>query len=205
MEKQVEASAYEFNRYVSSDRWASFYFQLREIFATRPASVLEVGPGDHVVGDAMRRAGIAYTSVDIAEDLHPDVVASVTSLPFPEEAFDVVCAFEVLEHLPFSEFESALAELARVARHTVLVSLPHLGPSLRLEFKIPFLPQVRLAYKIPYPKRHVFNGQHYWEIGKRGFSARRIRNILSKQFQIEREFVPFENQYHHFFVLQKNP
>jgi SAM-dependent methyltransferase len=203
MKEQIEASAYKFERYVSPDRWASYYYQLYEIFATRPSSVLEIGLGDGTIGNAVRHDGIAYTSADIAEDLHPDIVAPVTKIPFPDEAFDTVCAFEVLEHLPFSEFEPALAELSRVSRSYVILSLPHFGPSIRMEFKIPFLPRTRFACKIPFPRRHSFNGQHHWEIGKSGHSLRNVKNILKKYFRIGKEFVPFENQYHHFFVLQK--
>ena len=199
--KQVDKNAYGFERYVGIDRWASYHYQLREIFAQKPDSVLEIGVGDRIVGNVLKDHGVAYTSADIAEDLLPDVVADVTALPFADASFDVVCAFEVLEHLPFEHFERALAELARVSRRAVLLSLPHFGPSVRLEFKIPSVPRVRFAFKILLPMKHTFNGQHYWEIGKRGFPISRIRDILSKQFQIEKEFVPFENQYHHFFVL----
>ena len=201
--KQIDKDAYQFARYVGIDRWSSYYYQLREILEQKPASVLEIGIGDHVVGNYLKGRGVAYTSTDIAEDLSPDVVADVTALPFEDSSFDVVCAFEVLEHLPFEKFEQALAELARVARNKILISVPHFGPSLRLEFKIPFLPRVRLACKVPFPKMHIFNGQHYWEIGKRGYSVRRIRNCISKFGRIRKEFIPFENQYHHFFIIEK--
>ena len=40
--------------------------------------------------------------------------ASVTSIPFPDESFDVTCAFKVLAHVP--EIGRALAEMARVTR-----------------------------------------------------------------------------------------
>ncbi len=202
--KQVAKDAYTFERYVGIDRWSSYYYQLQEILAQNPKSVLEIGVGDRIIGTVLKASGVSYTSADVAEDLSPDIVADVTALPFAENSFDVVCAFEVLEHLPFEQFERALSELARVSRRVVLLSLPHFGPSLRLEFKVPFIPRVRLAWKVPYPQVHIFDGQHYWEIGKRGFPVRRIRNILLRQFQIENEFVPFENQYHHFFVLKKN-
>ena len=43
-------------------------------------------------------------------------------LPFPEDAFDLVLAIEVLEHVPFPEL--ALAELHRVARRDLVVSVP---------------------------------------------------------------------------------
>ncbi|HEX8994098.1 MAG TPA: class I SAM-dependent methyltransferase [Candidatus Paceibacterota bacterium] len=205
MQKQVEAQAYGFKRYVQIDRWASYYYQLSEILARQPASVLEVGVGDGVVGEYVRRSNIAYTSVDIAEDVKPDIIASVTAIPVPEASYDLACAFEVLEHLPFTEFDRALAELARVSCGTVIISLPHFGPPLRFSLKIPFLPELRIAWKIPYPRKHVFNGQHYWEIGKRGYPLRRIRRVIERHFVINKDFVPFENQYHHFFVLEKRP
>jgi len=201
--KQVDKEAYQFECYVGLDRWSSYYYQLREILAQKPGSVLEVGAGDRVVGNYLKDHSIAYTSADIAEDLSPDVVADVTALSFADNAFDLVCAFEVLEHLPFEKFEQALRELKRVSKRGIIISLPHFGPSIKLSFKIPFLPEVHFAFKIPYPRRHVFNGQHYWEIGKRGYPVSHVRNILEKYFLIEKEFVPFGNQYHHFFALHK--
>lgn len=201
MEKQVDKPAYDFARYTGLDRWSSYYYQLREAFAAKPASILEIGGGDGTFAERVRAAGIAYTSVDVAEDLHPDVVASVTSLPFPDDSFDVVCAFEVLEHLPFDQFDRAVGELARVSRGRVLLSLPHYGPSVRFELKVPGIRMMRFAAKLPHHPRHAFNGQHYWEMGKKGYSAQRIRAALAKRFIVRKEFIPFENQYHHFFVL----
>lgn len=203
--KQVDKSAYDFSRYVGLDRWSSYHYQLREVLATKPTSVLEIGVGDRVVGRVLAGQGIAYTCADIAEDLKPDVVADVTALPFPGNSFDTVCAFEVLEHLPFDRFETAARELARVARRYVVISLPHFGPPVKFSLKLPFLPEVRLAFKIPYFRAHRFDGQHYWEIGKRGYPPRRVRAILGRLGSILEEFVPFENQYHHFFVIEKKP
>ena len=114
-----------------------------------------------------------------------------------------LCAFEVLEHLPFSEFEIAMRELMRVAKKYVLLSLPHFNHPIKVSLKVPLLPEIKLLFQIPHPKVHVFDGQHYWEIGKRGYSARRIRSILSKYGALEREFVPFENPAHRFFVIRK--
>lgn len=203
--KQVDKEAYQFEHYVGIDRWSSYYYQLREILACHPMSVLEVGVGDRVIGDYLKARGVTYTSVDVAPDLSPDVIADVTDLPFPDGTFDVVCAFEVLEHLPFEKFSRALAELARVSKRSVLISLPHYGPSFRFECKIPFLPRIRFAWKVPHPIMHVFNGQHYWEIGKQGYSVRRIRASLVEVGVLRKELIPFENQYHHFFIIEKQP
>lgn len=52
------------------------------------------------------------------------VPGSVEQLPFADRAFDVVAACEVLEHLPCTVYAPALAEIQRVARRTVLVTVP---------------------------------------------------------------------------------
>ncbi len=199
---QVDKSHYAFGRYAFEGRFVSYYWQLKEVLALQPRSVLEVGAGDRVFGNFIKdNTGVQYTCVDIAEDLRPDVVGSLLALPFPDKSHDVVCAFEVLEHLPFEQFDKALSELARVARTHVVLSVPHFGPTLSFSLKIPFIPQIRFACKIPFPKRHTFNGQHYWELGKKGYPSSLIRQKLSSRGRILRDFVPFGNQYHHFFVV----
>jgi 2-polyprenyl-3-methyl-5-hydroxy-6-metoxy-1,4-benzoquinol methylase len=47
---------------------------------------------------------------------------SAYDLPFEDDSFDLVCALEVLEHL--ERPRDALAELARVSRGALLVSVP---------------------------------------------------------------------------------
>jgi hypothetical protein len=47
------------------------------------------------------------------------------------------------------------------------------------------------------------NDCHYWEVNKIGYSKRRIKNIISKYFKIEKEFRPRFNKYHWFLVLKK--
>jgi hypothetical protein len=113
-----------------------------------------------------------------------------------------LCA-EVLEHLPFEKFEKCLQELRRVSKKYVVLSLPHFGPPIKLSFKVPLFKEIKMALKIPFPTKHKFNDEHYWEIGKQGYPASKIRKILKKYFKIKKEFIPFENQYHHFYILEK--
>ncbi len=201
---QVPPSHYDFLRYVGPDRWQSYYEQIALILQSGARSVLEVGAGEPYVRDAVLRASrgsIRYETLDIDPALNPTYVGPVQRIPVPAKRFDIVCAFEVLEHIPFEEVPQALSEMRRVARKAIYLSVPHFGPQVRLELKIPLLPRVRFLWKIPYPKRHHFNGEHYWELGKRGFPPRRFRSLLAEVGTIEREFIPFANPYHHFFVV----
>lgn len=56
----------------------------------------------------------SYVGVDSNRDLSPDVVASVTALPFRTGSIDAVMCSEVLEHVP--EPSLALGEINRVLR-----------------------------------------------------------------------------------------
>lgn len=49
-------------------------------------------------------------------------------LPFADRSFDLVTAFETLEHVPPESIPSAIAELVRLARSTVVVTIPSFGP-----------------------------------------------------------------------------
>jgi SAM-dependent methyltransferase len=203
-EKQVERNHYKFAHYSHLGRWVSYYHQLDELLKKHPKNVLEVGPGDKVFGSFLKNnTEVSYTSVDIAEDLHPDIVGDITKLPLENNSYDAVCVFEVLEHLPYEHFEQAVSELHRVSRKHVFISLPHFGPPFKFLLKVPLLPVIKISFKIPFMKEHAFNGEHYWEIGKKGYPLERILRDLEKQFVVEKHFIPFENQYHHFFVLEK--
>lgn len=203
-EPQVSKAHYEFARYGFEGRFVSYYYQLKETLVRRPTSILEVGVGDRVFGDFIRNnTNVRYQSIDIAEDLAPDFVGSITDLPVPDDAADTVCAFEVLEHLPLADRGRAIAELARVAKKYVIISVPHFGPMLAFSLKIPLVPLIRFAIKIPFPKTHVFNGQHHWELGTRGHSVAALRKQLAVHGRIVDDYVPFNSPYHHFFVLER--
>lgn len=50
-------------------------------------------------------------------------IADVTSLPYADDSFDTVTAFEVLEHIP--DFRRALREFHRVTRNNIIVTVPN--------------------------------------------------------------------------------
>ena len=108
-----------------------------EIVALQPQSFLDAGCGEGFVARLVLEAvpGLELTGCDIfpealavAQRANPAatfVPGSLLELPFPDNAFDVVGCFEVLEHLPDDMPRQAVREMARVARKAVVLSVPH--------------------------------------------------------------------------------
>ena len=107
------------------------------------AHVLDAGCGSGygsqvLASSAGRVRALDYspTAVTYASREHPEervdhLAANVTSLPFPDSAFDFVTCFEVIEHVP--DPAAALMELSRVMRPgaTLVMSTPVGRPGVR--------------------------------------------------------------------------
>jgi ubiquinone/menaquinone biosynthesis C-methylase UbiE len=117
---------------------AGFERTLDELFAQAgPSSVLDVGCGEGVLTEQWadriapgRIVGIDLEDPKLATEWtgrqRPNltfVPMEVEHLQFGDSEFDLVAATEVLEHV--AQPERALAEMARVARGHLLVSVPH--------------------------------------------------------------------------------
>jgi SAM-dependent methyltransferase len=116
---------------------AGFHADLDELFGkAAPGSVLDVGCGEGVLtvewaerlGDG-RVVGIDLDDPKLAREWEgrrrPNLefrVEEATALSFADDEFELAAAIEVLEHVP--EPEATLAEMARVARDRLLVSVP---------------------------------------------------------------------------------
>ena len=114
-----------------------FRATLDELFArASPGSVLDVGCGEGVLtcdwADRLGDRRIVGLDLDDPK-LHQEwerrsrpnldfVAADATTLPFTDGEFDLAAAIEVLEHVP--DPEATVAEMARVARRHLLVSVP---------------------------------------------------------------------------------
>lgn len=147
---QVDKTHYEGSAYRSGERWISYFHQMSLVRSVHPRNVLEVGVG------------------------------SVMALPFPDNAYDCVLAAEILEHIRFEDVPKALSEIARVTRKSAVISIPHPGWVFSFVFKLPLLPQIELFFQIPFFwKTHTFNGEHYWELGKKGYPVRRFLQTAS--------------------------
>ena len=201
---QVPPGHYDFERYDDRERWMSYWHQLRAVLRVRPRRVLEIGPGSGVFRGYLQRAGIAVETLDIDPSRDVDHVGDITRLDEvlpPGRTFDAVCAFQVLEHLPFADLEACLAGIARRAAPHVFISLPYRGLRLRWSFWWGDT-QLSLGHKFMLPWKQRLCPEHHWELGF-GYSARRLTRIFRRYFEVgHRGFVP-ENPYHYLWCMRR--
>lgn len=202
---QVKRNHYFTPAYNHKARWIHYWQQGRLILDSGVGAVLEIGPGGGVVTEFLRNAGLKITTIDIDSNLKPDVVGSVLNMPFKDNEFDLILAAEILEHLPFKNFQKALSEIKRVTKKNAIISLPdHRHTLFKISFKIPFLEQKNFILRISQFKKHQFDGQHYWEIGKKGFSVSKIKKEIKRSgLKIISNFAPWDNPQNHYFILEK--
>ncbi len=203
---QVDKAHYDFKNYVRKDRWTNYWRQLHAVIATEPTNILEVGPGDGIVTKLLQMYGYNVSTLDIDPELSPTYVGSVQKIPVPDASFGTVLCSEVLEHLPYDESLKAIAELVRVAQSYVVIGLPHAGGVFLLKCKLPLLPYVTFFWKLPFFwKKHTFNGEHYWELGKKGYSIARIKkDIMNAGLTIENITIDADDPSHYIFSCKKN-
>jgi len=201
---QVDHSHYDFSSYMLKGRWSSTWHQIDEVMKFKPQSVLEVGPGLGIFKAIASKLKIAITSVDFDPSLEPDITASITDLPVSDDQFDVACAFQVLEHLPYDQALEGFRELARVATRGIVISLPDSQIAWRYRFQIPKLGAYDFLVPRPVLRRRpaVFDGQHYWEINKRGYELKKVVRDLEEVATLVRTFRVPELPYHRFLAFE---
>lgn len=137
-------------------------------YVDHPRRVLDVGSADGPsVGWLRRHDGLHVTlDVDIRGLTTGGVCGSALALPFADESFDVVGAFDVVEHC--APEETAMAELARV-----------LAPGGSLLLSVP-------AYEWAWSDFDVANGHH-----RRYTRSRAVRAVEAAGLEVGRATYAF--------------
>jgi len=206
MKLQVRPDHYYDIDYDTKQRFCSYWHQIHEILLRKQNEVLEIGVGNKFVCNYLRERGVNIVTLDIDKELQPDVVGSVLDIPFRDRSFQIVACYELLEHLPYEYVAKALSEISRVSKQYVILSLPDVNRVYRIYIYIPKIGEIKRLLPLPRIRKpiHKFDGQHYWEIGKAGYSLKRVVGDMQKEgLQLERTYRVFEHPYHRFFILRK--
>jgi len=206
MKPQKESAHYFDASYDTKERFISYWHQINEIIALKCEKILEIGVGSGFVSKYLKERGVDIVTLDVDERLKPDYTGSVLNMPFPDDSFDIVACYEVLEHLPYESVPRAFSEISRVSKQYAIFSLPDANKCYRLYLKIPKLVEFKKLIPIPNIRKpiHKFDGQHYWEIGKAGYPlARIVKDAQIHGLLLIKTYRVYEWPYHRFFVLKK--
>ena len=208
---QVKEGYYTKKKYNSLPRFISYFYQVDVISSlSEVKEVLEIGPGSKLVSRELEHIGYKVTTCDFDQSVNPDVVSDIRELPFEDNSFDCVMACQVLEHIPYEDFEKVLEELSKITRKYLIISLPSRLTIFKFIFKFPFIQTffkksfLDLSFQFPvkFPGFEV-SSQHYWEIDFWTTSRRKVENSIRRNFKILNKFKPPLNKYHQFYVLEE--
>lgn len=173
-------------------------YQYRDIQVCQGVKkVLEIGCGQGLSAQVLRWKGYDVMTFDIDETFKPDYIGSVHDMQcFDTGQFDLVICSHVLEHLALPFLDESLREIARVGRYA-LIYLPVAGTH---HFQVRFRPgfhgfdftfylDLYNYLETPTGTEHLYcQGQHYWELGYRGFKVKDLAARFSKFFKIIRHY-----------------
>lgn len=201
----------EWSRQLNLSNFVNTYYQYRDLQSCGSGrKVLIIGSGQGLDTVVLRWRGYDVTRFDIDETFQPEVVGSVHDMSvFPSNAFDVVIASHVLEHLAEAYLDAALREIARVGRYA-LIYLPVAGRHGLLKFVAGVRNLEGSVIWDIFNYLHKPDGktaalcarQHFWEVGYRGFRRRDVRARLQQHFEIITDYRNYDWLPSYNFVLR---
>jgi hypothetical protein len=208
--KQVSNRNYVYGKYLHASRWMSYFYQIDSVqkinqeTRKKPSdvSILEIGPGDGTVSSLLKSWKYRLTTMDIAKDIHPDIVASLPLIPLKHKV-DIILCCEVLEHIQYHDVEKSLKNMAKKCDYAI-ISIPHKSLYISCVLRFPMLNPKKIFFSFPaFFIKHKFDGQHYWELGTKGYSTSRFKESLTNAgFRLLKNFRVIEFPYHHFFIVK---
>src|SRR3990172_370715 len=103
-----------------------------DLIAPDTGTILDVGCGDGMITNELARL-YKVVGLDISAEALKHVEAetyqgTLEGAPFAPQSFDVVTAFEVLEHLPLREYDIARSRMAELTRRYIVITVPYKEP-----------------------------------------------------------------------------
>jgi len=180
-------------------------------------SVLEIGPGESFVADYMRSLDVDYDTLDSDHTSDPTILSDLRSWDPGNSSWELVAAFQILEHMPFSDFENNIEKLISASEKYVFISLPYHCYGFRFRFNLSFGQMKRYLFDFGFHLPTFFKNRryrqdymsefpfavHHWEIGRRPYYTWAIEKVFKKKGLVTLKKFHSVNPYHYFYLLEK--
>ena len=125
----------------------------------RRLRVLDVGGRTAVLREFDPDDDIALVDVEPLDGVEGLILGDGAKLPFQDDAVDVVCAFDTLEHVPPPARDAFVDECARVADSWVVLAGPYDAPAVvEAELTLQRFLKEKLGYEHRYLEEHRHHG-----------------------------------------------
>ncbi|MBK8985791.1 MAG: methyltransferase domain-containing protein [Chloroflexi bacterium] len=207
-EKNLDREIYYSDHYFSYGQLWSFTEQIYHISQFKPQRLIEVGVGNGFVSGFFKTMGIHVKTFDINPNLFPDIVAPLHDLSdfVHSNEFDLISCCEVLEHIPFEEFENLIGQFSTLSERLFLTLPVHskyigFGGLIRLP---KFLRWVGIWLRLPMKSRQLFDS-HFWEIDYDDKTSKKeILGLLNKYYWKVETGLFKANPYHRYFSCSES-
>lgn len=220
LDKVVEQKTINRGKFLTKAHSGSYQLQMQIIKNLKDVNtVLEIGHGEGYVARNLRSLGYDYHTLDFEGTHEPTIKADFRSFDASSvpQKYDMTCAFQVLEHFPYSDFKKHVIKLAELSSNYVFISLPYScrgfsvdltfqwGQNKRTQKRFDFYFATNLPnrkYREEYKKEYPW-AVHYWEIGRKGFKLSKMLNdIESCGLKVMSRFHS-TNPYHYLVLCKK--
>lgn len=208
-EKNLDLSEYYSDSYFSLQQLCSFAHQINDIYKLQPQSILEVGIGNGFTSTFLKRAGFRVTTADINPNLEPDICAPIESLKkhLYGKKFDLIVCCEVLEHIPFDNFEKTLSFFSELSPRLYL-TLPSYRKVIGFSgwCRLPKLGFKNKSWLLELPTSRALDKEHFWEVGYSRETSlteinKKLKHFYSSVVSARYQF----NPYHRSFTCSAHP
>ncbi len=230
MKKDYNNKSSKWYKYISNDflphrkdQFLSILYQASEaIINPEVKSMLEFGIGRGSTLALVKHFGIFHRGVDFNNDLFsPDCVSTILDYK-DSKKYDIVCAFQVLEHNPKETIVMHLKKMKKLSKKYIYISVPYSGRWISINFNLNIFPGRwgflkrnynlnwnRIIKKVrpihEYNKREDKYNPHWWEVGDKNLSKKDFSNLIkSVDLKIVKSFHNELFPYHLFYLLEKN-
>ncbi|MFO7660226.1 MAG: class I SAM-dependent methyltransferase [Candidatus Cloacimonadaceae bacterium] len=127
-----------FDRFSQSGTWIDYDTdkeikkkanRISELIPAEVKTILDVGCGNGIITNLLAEkwdvTGLDSSREALEHVKAEKVLSSATELPFDDNSFDLVMSSEMLEHLNDSYLAKAIAEIIRVDRKYILITVPN--------------------------------------------------------------------------------